>query len=621
MTDRWGIDEHYVDAVGTERRVDPGVVQTLRGVIGEPPGDPPVLVRRPGGELPRDAVVVALEDGGELKVRGRLPEDVPLGYHRLSHADGRELGLIVSPGRCHLPADLRAWGWAVQLYASRSRASWGMGDLADLRRLTQWAAQSGAGFVLVNPLQAVAPTGPQQPSPYFPASRRFRNPIYLRVEDVPGAQTAGVELERCAALGRALNSERLIDRDAVWDHKRRALESIWASAPPSGFDAWFTTAAPALHQFATWATLTEQVGPDWRRWPSAYRHPGRPEVATFAAEHGDRVRFHAWLQWLTERQLADAGADLMLIQDLPIGVDAGGADAWAWQDLLAQDVTVGAPPDEFNTAGQDWGLPPFVPWRLAQAAYQPFVEIVRAGLAARGGLRIDHVMGLFRLWWIPRDEENAGDPCGGAFVRYPAADLLDILALESHRAGAVVVGEDLGTVEEAARTAMTEHGMLSYRLLWFESVDPAQWPHTAMAAVTTHDLPTVAGLWDGSDLSAAQDAGLKPNVEATEAIRDRLAVDADLDENADNRTAVLAAHRRLARAPSMLLSATLDDALAEPARPNIPGADGARPNWSLALPKSLEDLEADPTARALAEVLREAVGARRGEERNAADPP
>lgn len=609
MTDRWGIDERYIDAVGVERRVDASVVETLRGVIGEAPAKAPVLVRRPGGALPGGAAVVELEDGGELAVQGRLPEDTPLGYHRLRHGCGTEVRLIVSPGRCHLPADLRAWGWAVQLYATRSRSSWGMGDLADLRRLTQWSAQSGAGFVLVNPLQAVAPTGPQQPSPYFPASRRFRNPIYLRVEEAPGAREAAAELEHCAALGRALNSERHIDRDAVWEHKRRALESIWASAPQPEFDAWFTTAAPALHQFATWAALTEHVGQDWRRWPGAYRHPGSPEVATFAAEHDDRVRFHTWLQWLTERQLADAGGDLMLIQDLPIGVDAGGADAWAWQDLLAQDVTVGAPPDEFNTAGQDWGLPPFVPWRLAQAGYEPFVEIVRAGLAARGGLRIDHVMGLFRLWWIPRDEENCGDPTGGAFVRYPAADLLDILALESHRAGAVVVGEDLGTVEEAARTAMTEHGMLSYRLLWFESDDPACWPRTAMAAVTTHDLPTVAGLWDGSDLTAAQDAGLKPNVEATEAIRNRLADDADLADEAENEAAVLGAHRLLARAPSMLLSATLDDALAEPARPNIPGADGARPNWCLALPKPLEDLEADPTARALAEVLREAVGA------------
>jgi 4-alpha-glucanotransferase len=295
---------------------------------------------------------------------------------------------------------------------------------------------------------------------------------------------------------------------------------------------------------------------------------------------------------------------MAIVQDLPIGVDPDGADAWAWQDLLAEGVSVGAPPDAFNTRGQDWGLPPFVPWRLRAAAYEPFVETIRATIAGgAGGLRVDHVMGLFRLWWVPA----GGEPGDGAYVRYPADDLLDIVALESHRAGAVVVGEDLGTVEEAAREAMAERNLLSYRLLWFEEDDPATWPETAMAAVTTHDLPTVAGLWDGSDLAEQRRLGMAPNEEGTEAIRTRLAAAGGLASDAPADAAVRSAHRLLARAPCRLLTATLDDAIAEPERPNIPGADDGRPNWSLALPLPLEEVERHPLALEIAASLRDGV--------------
>ncbi len=606
MTDRWGIDETYVDAEGTEQRIDPGVIDRLREIIGRPPEKAPVLVRRPGGEVPGDDAVVKLEDGGELEVRGRLPDDMPLGYHRLVGPDRDPVRLIVSPGRCHLPGGLRAWGWAAQLYAARSRDSWGMGDLADLRRIAQWSRRDGAGFVLVNPLQAVAPTDGQQASPYFPSSRRFRNPLYLRVEDVPGAAAVAEQVQRGAAAGQALNADRQIDRDAVWALKREALEAIWAAlGDRAEFDRW--SAPEELRQFATWAVLVEELGPDWRSWPETYRGPDGAGVAEFAERHRDRVRFHSWLQWLMERQISAVATELTVVQDLPIGVDPSGFDAWAWKDLLAAGVTVGAPPDEFNTAGQDWGLPPFVPWRLADAHYEPFVQIVRSSLAGGGGLRIDHVMGLFRLWWIPATEDGA-DPRRGAYVRYPAADLLDIVALESHRAGALVVGEDLGTVERSAQEQLAEHAILSYRLLWFEEQDPERWPRTAMAAVTTHDLPTVVGLWDGSDLQAQRDAGLDPNKESTERIRARLATDAQLPADADASSAVLAAHRLLSRAPCVLLSATLDDACAEPERPNIPGGDDGRPNWSLALPVPLEELTESSLAAGIAAVLRDAVG-------------
>jgi 4-alpha-glucanotransferase len=292
-----------------------------------------------------------------------------------------------------------------------------------------------------------------------------------------------------------------------------------------------------------------------------------------------------------------------VIQDLPIGVNPDGADAWAWQDVLAEGASVGAPPDEFNSQGQDWGLPPFVPWRLREAGYQPLIDTIRATIASAGGLRVDHVMGLFRLWWIPA---GAG-PTDGGYVRYPADELLDIVALESHRAQAPVVGEDLGTVEDGVREAMAERRMLSYKVLWFESDDPATWPAASMAAVTTHDLPTVVGLWTGTDLDEQARLGLQPNDASTREIHDRVAAACGLDDDAGPDEVVRATHELLARSPSVLLTATLDDAMAEPERPNMPGADQDRDNWSLALPIPLEDLPDQPLARDVATTLRRAV--------------
>lgn len=604
MTDEWGIDDLYEDAAGQEQCVGPETVDALRRRIGRPDtrDRTTAMVTRPGRPLPVGQAVVVLEDGAELHVDKVLPHDVPLGYHRLRPDDGPERALIVSPGCCHLPEGWRAWGWAVQLYAARSAASWGIGDLADLARLARWSAgELGAGFVLVNPLHAVAPTFPQQPSPYFPSSRRFLNPLYLRVEDVPGAAGAGTDLEHLSAQGRALNRERRIDRDEAWRLKLAALEQIWANGGGVnvGFERWLTSQGPTLEEFATWCVLAERFGAGWRDWPPPYRRPADPAVRQFRADHEDRVRFHGWLQWLMHLQLGVASSTLAVIQDLPIGVDPEGSDAWAWQDVLADGVSVGSPPDEFNGQGQDWGLPPFVPWKLADAGYQPFIDTIRATIASAGGLRVDHVMGLFRLWWIP----NGASPRDGAYVRYPSEDLLDIVALESHRAKALVVGEDLGTVEAGVRETLAERRILSYRLLWFEEDDPAEWPEPAMAAVTTHDLPTVTGLWDGTDLEAQRRAGLEPNEQSTAAIRTRLTTAGALEDDASPDAVVVAAHRLLARAPSVLLSATLDDALAEPQRPNIPGAEGQRPNWSLALPASMEAFVDHPLPRQIAAAL------------------
>jgi len=295
---------------------------------------------------------------------------------------------------------------------------------------------------------------------------------------------------------------------------------------------------------------------------------------------------------------------MTVIQDLPIGVSGGGADAWAWQDVLAEGVSVGAPPDAFNSQGQDWGSPPLVPWRLRDADYEPFVQSIRATIAGAGGLRIDHVMGLFRLWWVP----GGGSAAGGAYVRYPAEDLLDIVALESHRAQALVVGEDLGTVEDGVREAMEEHGILSYRLLWFEDDDPSEWPASAMAAISTHDLPTVAGLWTGADLTEQREQGTGTDEELERGRASLLAHLPGLPDDATAEQAVERAHRLLARAPSALLSATLDDAVGEVRRPNMPGA-GHRPNWSLPLPVPVEDLAAHPLVQTVARTLADGLRA------------
>ncbi|SNS59472.1 4-alpha-glucanotransferase [Geodermatophilus saharensis] len=601
-TDRWGIDATWLDALDEEHEVASATIDRLREVIGEPPEDledRAPIVARPGDVLEVDEAEVTLEDGSTRHVDGELPEDFPLGYHRLRTPGGPERRLVVSPGRCWLPAD-RAWGWAVQLYAARGRGSWGIGDLADLRTVRETAAGQGAGFVLINPLHAVAPTPQQEASPYLPATRRFRNPVYLRVEEVPGADRVDVDGD----AGRALSDGDLVDRDAIWARKREALRRVFDATgrDDPAFPDWWWHQGQKLQDWATWCALADVHGPDWHTWPGELRDPRSEAVGRFVAEHERDVAFHAWLQWCLSLQLERATEGMTVIQDLPIGVAGGGADAWTWQGVLAQGASVGAPPDAFNSQGQDWGSPPLVPWRLRDADYEPFVESIRATMAGAGGLRIDHVMGLFRLWWVPA----GGSAADGAYVRYPAEDLLDIVALESHRAQAVVVGEDLGTVEDGVREALADHGILSYRLLWFEEDDPAEWPEAAMAAVTTHDLPTVAGLWSGEDVEEQREYGTGTGEELERGRASLLAKLPGLRRNAKPETAVKRAHELLARAPSLLLSATLDDALGVRHRPNVPGTT-ERPNWSLPLPVPVEELAGHPLLRDVARVLADGV--------------
>ncbi|WP_029430490.1 4-alpha-glucanotransferase [Blastococcus sp. URHD0036] len=605
-TDEWGIDASWLDALDEEHTVPQATIDRLREVIGTPPDDldeRAPIVALPGDVLELDEAEVTLEDGSTRHVDGELDDDFPLGYHWIQAPGGHRRRLIVTPGRCWLPD--RTWGWAVQLYAARSRASWGIGDLADLRSIREMAAAQGAGFVLINPLHAVAPTPEQEASPYLPATRRFRNPIYLRVSEVPGAHA--VELDEDA--GRALSDGELIDRDAVWARKRAVLRRVFDATgrDDQAFPDWWWHQGQKLQDWATWCAIADEHGPDWHTWPEALRDPRSEEVGRFVADHERDVAFHAWLQWCLQLQLERATEGMTVIQDLPIGVAGGGADAWTWQDVLAQGVSVGAPPDAFNSQGQDWGSPPLVPWRLRAADYEPFIESIRATMAGAGGLRIDHVMGLFRLWWVPSAGPGvSGGAADGAYVRYPAEDLLGIVALESHRAQALVVGEDLGTVEDGVREAMAEHGVLSYRLLWFEDDEPATWPTEAMAAISTHDLPTVAGLWTGADIAEQREHGTGTDEELERGRTELLGRLRGVKKKAKPETAVRKAHEALATAPSLLLSATLEDAVADERRPNMPGA-ADRPNWSLPLPVLVDDLPQHELLQTVARTLADGV--------------
>lgn len=605
MADSWGIEHSFVDSKGDRREVPETTIEALRQALGNPSEHRGPLVLQAGEKVSLRDGQIQLENGTMLGAGELESDSLPPGYHTLTRPGDDARSLIVTPGKCHLPPDLFGWGWASQLYGTRSRRSWGIGDLVDLRRLGRWSLGIGAGFVLISPIAAVAPTKRQEPNPYFPASRRYRNPLYLAVEDVPGAERTAGSISEAAQAGHALNDHPVVDHDSVWKIKSKALKHIWDStSPPEEFDRWVEDQPSSLRLFATWCVLTEIHGRDWRDWPATLRRPDADEVKAIASSNQDRIRFFMWLQWCLSKQLSQAGSGIAVIQDLPIGFDPGGFDAWEWQDLLALDVSIGAPPDPFNETGQDWGAPPFVPWRLGEVGYRPFVESVRANLAAGGGLRVDHVMGLWRLWCIP----TGAGPAEGAYVRVPSRDLLAILALESSRARAVVVGEDLGTVEAGVREALAENNMLSYRLLWFEPGSPEGWPVDAMGAVTTHDLPTVAGLWDGSDVETQRELGLAVGDDGNAAIKERFEAMAGLTGEEDVSQAVLAAYEQLSHAPSRLLCVTLEDILCSSQRPNIPGASERHLNWRIALPVPLEEIESRPLVDRVSKTLAKRPG-------------
>jgi 4-alpha-glucanotransferase len=582
-----------------------------------------------------------------------LPTDLPLGYHRVLLRSGdyqSSTALIVTPDWLGLPETLasRAWGLATQLYSVRSANSWGVGDLTDLADLALWSASvHGADYVLVNPLHAAAPSGsqaplePMEPSPYLPTSRRFVNPLYLRVEAIPEfvdlPKRGRVRQLRDEVRDRADRTDS-INRDAAWTAKRAALKLIYRVPRSAGRDLAYATfrarEGHALDDFATWCALAEKYGIDWHRWPKSLRHPYAAGVADFVAKNATAVDFHRWLQWQLDEQLAAAqsqakraGMALGIMHDLAVGVHPNGADAWALQDVLALGVTAGAPPDEFNQLGQDWSQPPWRPDRLNELEYRPFRALIRAVLRHAGGVRIDHIIGFFRLWWIPRGTP----PTEGTYVRYEHEAMIGIVALEAHRAGAIVVGEDLGTVEPWVRDYLLLRGLLGTSILWFEQdrdnatgkggpLPAERWREYCLSSVTTHDLPPTAGYLAGDHVRLREALGLlaRPVQEELEsAAADRAAWLGELrrvgllDDGEDNpEQLILALYRYLGRTPSRLLGVALTDAVGDRRTQNQPGTTDEYPNWRVPLtgpdgrPLLLEDIFTDSRAATLLEAVR-----------------
>jgi 4-alpha-glucanotransferase len=538
----------------------------------------------------------------------------------------------------------RSWGFTVQLYSVRSRASWGHGDLHDLADLASWSGRDlGADFVLVNPLHAAEPRPPVSPSPYLPMSRGQISPLYLRIEDIPeyqglsAADRAQVE-ELAAPLRAASDTAQLIDRDAVWTAKRAALELIRAVPPTASrraeLDAYLARDPRVISDWATWCAIAEVQGPDWRSWPAALADPGSAEVAELRRTLADRIEFHAWAQWLTTQQFAaaqhaarQAGMTIGVITDLAVGAHPGGADAWARQDVIVPGISVGAPPDEFNQRGQNWTLPPWHPGWLAAQHGRPLAELIAANTRDAGGLRVDHVMGLARLWWIP-----AGmSPESGTYVRYDHELMAGVLAAEVARAGAVAIGEDLGTVEPWLRKFLAGRRILGTSMLWFERrADgtprrPGGWRRGCLATVGTHDMPPAAAFLTGDQVTIRAKLGLLTQPEAEE----RAAAQADLTRwlamlagqdllprrarpSPEEFTTALYAY--LTRTPAVLIGVSLADATGERRPQNMPGTVDEYPNWRIPLtgadgqPVLLEDLpghrEVQAVARAVSGRLR-----------------
>ncbi|MFI7391689.1 4-alpha-glucanotransferase [Streptomyces tendae] len=619
---------------------------------------PPTVVRWAGGGTP--AALAALPAGTRLRVeteqgeRRDGVEGLAHGVHRLTATapDGRsaQARLIVAPARLPAPT-ARSHGLLVQLYSLLSRRSWGMGDLGDLGELAAWAGRSlGAGFVQVNPLHAAVPGAPTDPSPYRPSSRRFPDPVHLRIEDV--AEFAYVtDQERARTLreraGRlregVLEKDALIDRDAVWELKREALELLHEVPLGPGRRAaycdYLAEQGTALEDHATWCALAEVHGSDWHRWPEGLRDPRSADTDRARRELMDRVDFHSRLTWLTDTQLTaaqrtarEAGMPVGIVHDLAVGVHPRGADSWAQQEYFAAGMSVGAPPDAFNSRGQDWGLPPWRPDRLAASGYAPFRGLLRGLFRYAGALRVDHVMGLFRLWWVPEGRP----PTEGTYVHYDAEAMLAVLVLEAHRAGAVVIGEDLGTVEPGVREALRERGVLGTSVLWFERdwtgdgrpLPPERWRADCLATATTHDLPSTAARLTGEHVELRDRLGLltRPLEE------ERAGAAADTAEwlhvltrlgllhgtGGDTGTPaeeaeIQAVHRFLLRTPARMVGIWLPDAVGDRRPQNLPGTWDQYPNWRLPVadaegrPVTLEDLAASPRLHALIDVVRDVV--------------
>lgn len=559
-----------------------------------------------------------------------LDADLPMGYHTLDvQADGRtgHATIIAAPARIPVPdkvAEQQRWGWMTQMYSVRSHDSWGVGDYGDLKRLLIDAAhESGADFMLINPIHAGAPIPPLEPSPYLPESRRFLNVTYIRPQDIPEYETlpadVKAQVDELHASVAARNDEATpMDINAAWSAKRPALRLIFDAGRNAKreleFEHFKATAGPDLDSFATWCLCFEVWGAPWgeNRWFFEKRIDD-PAVQELVEKHHDLFEFNRWLQWIAAEQVTaaqqaatESGMALGLMQDMAVGVHGLGADAWANPERFATgSVTVGCPPDFYNQQGQDWGQPPFNPRYLEATGYQVYREMVHAMYEHAGAVRIDHVLGLFRLWWIPQGLGARN----GAYVMYNHEAMLGVLAIEATRVGGMVIGEDLGTVPDYVRRILADHGVLGTDVEWFSRVDdspnagdpykePGEYRKQALASVTTHDLPPTAGYLNFEHVKLREELHLLSEpVEAfaASALAERTAmmnrlvesgyIPASVAEDVEGhiQEIVEAMHAMLTDTPSLLLQAALVDGVGETRSQNQPGTSYEYSNWRVPL--------------------------------------
>ena len=572
------------------------------------------VVRRLRAEGPPEPGV-ALDGRLIHTLKVALPP-LPVGRHRLLREDWPDIvcTLIVAPATCYAPPVLeggrRLFGLAAQLYTLTRPGDQGVGDFTALRDLGEAAAANGAGFVGVNPLHALFARDRERASPYHPSDRRFLDPIYLDLPEAAGAPLTA-----------------LVDYPAVWARKLAALEQRFAAfAGDPAFDAFVAEGGESLRRFAAFEAIAEtQAGP-WQVWAEGLRDARGAGVEAFAAAHAERVRFHQYLQWLCDGQLGAAagGLALALYRDLAVGAAPDGAEAWAAADQLCWGASVGAPPDPLGPEGQVWALPPPDPNRWTETGYAMFGELVRTNMRHAGALRIDHVMGLARLFCVP--DGATGDQ--GAYLAYPLHDLLGVLALESQRAGCLVVGEDLGTVPFGFREEMAKTKVLAYRVLPFERhgtayAPPEHYPRDAVACVASHDLPTLAGWWTGEDIRERQALGKIDTAGAIEAeearatdkaaliaaLKDAGLIPADAEPQALDTGLAAAIHAFVATTASALALAQVDDLAGETVGVNLPGTDKERPNWRRRIAAPLGELFGSARATTILAAMREARGA------------
>ncbi|GAA1487019.1 4-alpha-glucanotransferase [Brachybacterium fresconis] len=587
---------------------------------------------------------------GQLRGRARfrLPAGLPLGWHRLvaaTSAGPTEADVVVTPARLTVQDAVAArpgFGVQAQLYSVRSRRSWGIGDLGDMRDLAAISAtRHGADFLLVNPLHASYPTPPVEPSPYLPVTRRFTSVLYLRIEDVPEyrdlSDVARQKVQRLRGGVEGWNARAdHLERDEVLAAKLEALEELFAVPLSAGrhalLDAYHRREGRGLEDFALWSAIAEQV--HGTADEAVLEDLGDAAVQRARVDLAERIEFHVWTQWLLDEQMGaaqvaarEAGMRVGIMHDLAVGVEQIGADSWRLRHVLARGAGVGAPADQYNQQGQNWHQPPWHPEQLREASYRPWRDMLRTLMRHAGALRIDHVLGLFRLWWIPEGHE-ASD---GAYVSYDHEAMIGILALEAQRSGTVVVGEDLGTFEPWVRDYLVDRGILGTSILWFEHDDEGRplraedYRALCMASVNTHDLPPTAGYLAGDHVALRHELGLleRPleqeqaaDAAGREQVLDLLREEGLLESGADLETTVIALHRHLACTPSMLLGVSLVDCVGERRIQNQPGTDEEYPNWRIPLADAdgqvigVDEIAEDPRTARLLAAVREGLSVR-----------